>query len=111
MTEEDIIASFRISLKEFEKEHGDASFSTVEALANLGDEKGQFIFAVMHFIGDGTGPIAQHYVLAHKWANLAALAGEERTVKLRDLIATKMSHEQIGQAQDLVQKYLHREIS
>ena len=53
--------------------------------------------------------VPQDYVQAHKWYNLAAsnTSGEDReqAVKNRDLIAEKMTSEQIAEAQRLAREW------
>ena len=64
----------------------------VEAQRNLG---------FMYFDGKG---VAQDYVKAHKWANLAA--AQNNDTKLRDEIEEKMTREQIAEAQKLASEFV-----
>jgi len=50
--------------------------------------------------------VAQDYVQAHMWLNLAAAQGQEEAVTDRDKIAEKMTSEQIDQAQRLAREWL-----
>jgi hypothetical protein len=45
--------------------------------------------------------VVENYVLAHMWFNLAAANGDIPATKKRDLIATKMTPQQIAEAQKL----------
>jgi uncharacterized protein len=70
--------------------------------AEQGDAKGQLSLGIMY--GDGTG-VPQDYVEAHKWYNLAAVEGTENASKFRDIIAKKMTPEQIAEAQKLAREW------
>ena len=50
--------------------------------------------------------VAQDYVQAYKWANLASGDGDENAAKLRDTVAKLMTAEQIAEAQRQVRAYL-----
>jgi len=56
---------------------------------------------VMYFNGQG---VAQDYVRAHMWLNLAAVGGDKDIVTNRDLAASKMSAQQIEQAQRMARE-------
>ena len=45
--------------------------------------------------------VPQDYVLAHMWFNLAAAQGNEDGKKNRDIVAKRMTSEQIAEAQKL----------
>ena len=53
---------------------------------------------------DGQG-VQQEYVKAHIWFNLAAAQGHEKANKNRDLIAKRMTSEQIAEAQRLAREW------
>ena len=44
--------------------------------------------------------VAQDYVKAHMWFNLAAIDGNSRTTGYRDIVAKKMTPDQIEKAQE-----------
>jgi len=50
--------------------------------------------------------VEQDYVLAHKWANLAAARGSRKAAKSRKLFSKLMTPEQIAQAQRLAREYV-----
>jgi len=52
----------------------------------------------------GTG-VAQDFVQAHLWANLAAARGSTRAHKLREDLAAKMTPEQVAEAQKLASRW------
>ncbi len=45
--------------------------------------------------------VAQDYIRAQMWLNLGAALGAANSVKHRDLVASKMTSQQIAQAQQL----------
>ncbi len=49
--------------------------------------------------------VLQDYVLAHMWLNLAAAQGDDDAKKARDLLASKMTPEQIAEAQQLAREW------
>jgi hypothetical protein len=76
------------------------------AAAEQGHPLAQFNLGVMYDYGRG---VPQDYIQAHMWCNLAAsdLTGErrEQATKNRDLIAEKMTSEQIAEAQRLAREW------
>ena len=89
-------------------ERGDYATALKEyrPLAVRGDLAAQNNLGVMYGKGEG---VIQYNVQAHKWANLAAarLHGEERdkSVKNRDLAASKMTPADISRAQRLAREW------
>jgi TPR repeat protein len=55
----------------------------------------------MYGLGQG---VAQDYVRAHMWFNIAATAGDKDSVKNRDIAASKMTPQQIEQAQRMARE-------
>ena len=66
--------------------------------AEQGVAKAQSSLAYMYAEGKG---VLQDYVRAHMWSNLAAVTGDSESVSNRDIIATKMTPQQIAEAQKL----------
>jgi hypothetical protein len=64
-----------------------------------GHADAQYILGAMY--GNGTG-VPQDWVRAHMWFNLAASSGNGESARNRDSIATRMTPEQIAEAQALV---------
>jgi TPR repeat protein len=60
-----------------------------------GNADAQFNLGIMYDTGKG---VAQDYVRAHMWLNLGAASGDASNVKNRDLVARKMTSQQIAQA-------------
>ena len=54
--------------------------------------------------GNGQG-VPQDYIEAHKWLNLAAAEGNEIASKNRDIVAKRMTPEQIAEAQKLAREW------
>ncbi len=76
-------------------------------VAEQGFARAQHNLGVMYFKGRG---IAQDYVQAHMWFNLAASRhppGEmrDKAVKERDLLAKRMTTAQISEAQKLAREW------
>ena len=67
-----------------------------------GDEVAQATLGFMYAKGKG---VAQDYVVAHLWLNLAAARGNEQVVLYRDLVATNMKPAQIAEAQKLAREW------
>lgn len=79
------------SLAQFERE---ARTGRPEALYNLG---------LAYSTGQG---VAQDYVAAHKWFNLAAMRGIDEAKRWRNQLAGEMNAGQIAQAQRLAREWL-----
>lgn len=80
------------SLAQFERE---ARTGRPEALYNLG---------LAYSTGQG---VAQDFVAAHKWFNLAAMRGINEAKSWRNQIAEEMNAGQIAQAQKLAREWLN----
>ena len=66
--------------------------------AEQGYANAQFNLGVMYSTGQG---VIQDYASAHMWYNLASSAGQANGAKNRDIIAKKMTPQQIEKAQDM----------
>ena len=66
--------------------------------AEQGDTKAQLNLAVMYDSGEG---VPENFVLAYKWANLAAARGSEKARELKSGVKKLMTREQIAEAQQL----------
>jgi TPR repeat protein len=58
----------------------------------------QFALGLMYDLGQG---VAQNYVRAYTWWNIIAATGYAREVEHRDIVAKKMTSQQIAEAQKL----------
>ncbi len=74
-----------------------------QAAAQQGISAAQFNLAVSYSLGKG---VLQDYLQAHMWMNLAAVSGYKDAPKARDVIAAKMTSQQIGKAQAMAKKCL-----
>ncbi len=63
-----------------------------------GDAQAFSLLGAMYFEGKG---ITQDYVRAHMWLNLGAASGDIKAVKLRDIVETLLTSQQIAQAQQM----------
>jgi hypothetical protein len=61
----------------------------------------QYNLAVMYNRGDG---VVQNYKKAHMWWNLVAVNGNDDAVKNREMVAKKMTAQQVGEAQKMATK-------
>jgi TPR repeat protein len=66
--------------------------------AQQGDVSGQSNLGAMYAEGKG---VAQDYVKAYGWFNLGAVKGDAHSIKNHDVIAKKMTTQQIAEAQKL----------
>jgi TPR repeat protein len=73
--------------------------------AAQGDANAQFNLGAMYDNGLG---VKQDDVEAVKWSNLAAAQGDADVVKNRDIVARKMSQQQLEEAQKLSRECLAR---
>ena len=67
-----------------------------------GDARAQASLGIMYTIGSG---VPQDYVLALMWSNLAASQENEGAISLRELVASKMTPEQITEAEILAREW------
>ena len=70
--------------------------------AEQGDASAQNNLGVMYDNGEG---VPQDYVEAHMWFNLAAAQGNAQAKTNRDLVAKRMTSEQIAEAQRLAREW------
>jgi len=73
--------------------------------AEQGHIKAQLNLSVMYWVGHG---VIQDIVIAHMWANIAAIDGSENAKKMRNQHESKMSSEQIAKAQELARKCIKK---
>ena len=71
--------------------------------AAQGDLDAQYKLGVMYFNGQG---VMQDVVRAHSWFNLAAVTGDSKALTNREIVARKMTQEQIAEALNLARKCL-----
>jgi uncharacterized protein len=69
--------------------------------AEQGHVDAQYNLGVMYYKGEG---VAQNYKLTYVWESLAAAQGDEGAIKNRDIIAKKLTPQQLSEAQDLATK-------
>jgi len=69
--------------------------------AEQGMREAQFYLALMYAKGKG---VPQNDVLAHMWWNIAGANGHTKGAELRDTIETRMTPEQIAEAQALARR-------
>jgi hypothetical protein len=72
-----------------------------EKAAEQGVAEAQYTLGFMYFDGQG---VPQNFKLAYVWDSLAASQGHESATKNRDITATKLTPQQLSEAQDLAAK-------
>ena len=87
-----------LALKALERGDYEAALKGLYPLAEQGDGTAQFHLAGMYGLGQG---VAQDYVCAYMWYNLAVLNGSVDAVAVRDELAKVMTDEQIMDARRL----------
>jgi TPR repeat protein len=79
------------------------SLALYESEAKLGRADALYNLGLAYSTGQG---VAQDYIAAHKWFNLAALRGSDIAKNWRNQIAGEMNAGQIAQAQRLAREWL-----
>ncbi|NCZ99975.1 MAG: sel1 repeat family protein [Betaproteobacteria bacterium] len=69
--------------------------------AKQGKAQAQNNLGRMYGLGKG---VLQDYTRAHMWLNIAAITGKKNRVEGRDLVASKMTAQQIEQAQRMARE-------
>jgi len=69
--------------------------------ASQGNTAAQYQLGVMYGIGQG---VVQDYARAHMWFNLAAVSGDKDAIKNRDIVAARMTAQQISEAQKMARE-------
>ena len=73
--------------------------------AEQDDTRAQLSLGLMYSLGRG---VPQDDVSAHMWLNLAAATGDEDARKVRDIVAARMTREQIAEAQARAREWANR---
>ena len=92
-----IQADYYDGLRAWESGNHSEAFKEWQAAANAGDSRSMLALGRLYELGQGA---PQVYARAHMWFNLAASRGETEAITARDVIAAKMTPEQIAQAQE-----------
>ncbi len=74
-------------------------------LAEQGNADAQNALGWMYYIGWG---VLQDYVQAHMLYNLAAAQGDKAAAKNRDIVATKMTPDDVSKAQRMAREWLSK---
>ncbi|MEX2199861.1 MAG: peptidoglycan-binding protein [Dongiaceae bacterium] len=96
------LASYSTAMQSYENGNYQAAFADFEMSANAGDAASQYMMGEMYGRGDG---VAQNYVKAHMWYNMAASWGHDRAYQARSRIETRMTSTQIAEAQAMAEKW------
>lgn len=84
------------SFAQSKEDNSVASLAQTRAKAEMGDQDSQVRLGKIYEIGEGA---PQDYVQAYKWYNIAAATGQRNAAPLRNLLAGKMTPEQIAEGQ------------
>lgn len=95
-------ADYRSALESYDNHDYQSAFREFEISANAGDAASQFMVAEMYARGTG---VAQNYVKAHMWYNLASSWGHDRAGQARSQLETYMTSGQIAEAQAMAEKW------
>ncbi len=71
-------------------------------LAEQGYLAAQVNLGILYYEGEG---VPQDYVQSHKWLNIATSRGDDIARKNRDIVAKRMTREQIAEAQRLAREW------
>lgn len=91
-----LAADFNVGMTAYERQDYAAAAREFRILAQSGDPHAQYMMGRLHALGNG---VAQDYVQAHKWYNLAASRDHNHATLARDALARCMSSTQIATAQ------------
>ena len=81
------------------------SFFWYKKAAEQGSTFAQTSLGLMYYYGEG---VAQNYKLAYLWENIAAAQGVNDAIRNRDIIAKKLTPQQLSEAQDLAAKIQYK---
>ena len=73
--------------------------------AEQGSASAQFNLGLMHDQGQG---VVRDYKKAHMWFSLAADKGSSESAKARDIVAQRMTAQQIGESQTMARQCMER---
>ena len=79
----------------------------VYKLAKQGNAEAQINLGSLYFKGIG---VPQDFPQAHMWYNLASATGNILAAKNRDLVAKKMTTQQVADAQELAKEFLAKQV-
>ena len=83
-----------------QKDYATAS-AKFHSAAQQGNARAQSNLGVLYFEGQG---VARDYVRSHMWSSIAADGGDKDSVKNRNIAASKMTAQQIEQAQRMARE-------
>ncbi|APE29655.1 hypothetical protein BOX17_00995 [Halomonas aestuarii] len=89
-------ADYNDAMHSFEEQEYRQALRGFSSLAVAGDADAQYMLGRLYEAGNGT---PQDFVAAHKWYNIAASRGHRHAAAARDAVATRMTRQQIADAQ------------
>ncbi len=98
-------AGFDEGVAAFDRGDYETALREFRPLAEQGNADAQNALGWMYYIGGG---VLQDYVQAHMWYNLAAAQGDKAAAKNRDIVATKMTPDDVSKAQRMAREWLSK---
>ena len=95
-------ADFNSALVAYEQRNYEQAWQGFDELAEAGDADAQYMLGRMYAQGQGT---LQDFVQAYQWYNLAAAQGQRFASAARDVLAERMTAEQVASAQELARAW------
>ncbi len=100
-----LAADFNAGMAAYERQDYTTAAREFNELAESGDLYAQYMLGRLYENGNG---VAQDYVLAHKWYNLAGSRGSHHAAQARDALAKQMPSAQTSKAQSLASAWKPR---
>ena len=100
-----VAGDFEDALAAYDAGDYQKAFRLWEPLAEQGHAKAQFHLSLMYYKGAG---VLRDFVTAYAWVNLAAYNGADNGSKGREMVARRMTPEQIAEAQKLSKELLKK---
>lgn len=101
-----LAADFNAGMTAYERQDYTAAAREFNVMAQNGDPYSQYMMGRLHALGKG---VAQDFIQAHMWYNLAASRGHTHASQARDAIARRMSSSQIATAQRRARQWQPKE--
>ena len=98
--------SFEDAFTAYKSRDYETALTLFRPLAEMGDRDAQHNLGVMYFLGQG---VSQDYVQAYAWMHLSAGQGHKNASRVRERIATKLTPEQIAEAENLARDWAKKE--
>ncbi len=98
-------ATFNNALKLYEKKNYPEAFYAFKNLAYVGDKSSQFNLGVMYFRGEH---VEKDGIEAYAWMHVSSEEGDEKFLRLKNLIYKKLSEKEQNAAASLSEQYIKK---